>query len=197
MISQDKNFFQSIPKDSTIFYWIPIICNLLKSKSEIGEVKAIIDIAKKEIKKIMLSITNVGTNDIRNKYLLKMLPSIDESEILRNNEMLCYQKSLKLLEEYNSIDNIFANIGKLDDRIRQKFEASKDVLDLAQELIKLRFDAVDIDTMDDFRTHLDNDNLSKFITKYGFRDIDSDARRFGSHSNAVKEKQVEEQKGLF
>ena len=29
-----------------------------------------------------------------------MLPSIDESEILRNNEMLCYQKSLKLLEEY-------------------------------------------------------------------------------------------------
>lgn len=100
MISQDKNFFQSIPKDSTIFYWIPIICNLLKSKSEIGEVKAIIDIAKKEIKKIMLSITNVGTNDIRNKYLLKMLPIIDESEILRNNEMLCYQKSLKLLEEY-------------------------------------------------------------------------------------------------
>ncbi len=100
MISQDKNFFQSIPKDNTIFYWIPIICNLLKSKSEIGEVKAIIDIAKKEIKKIMLSITNAGTNDIRNKYLLKMLPSIDESEILRNNEMLCYQKSLKLLEEY-------------------------------------------------------------------------------------------------
>ncbi len=100
MISQDKNFFQSIPKDNTIFYWIPIICNLLKSKSEIGEVKAIIDIAKKEIKKIMLSITNAETNDIRNKYLLKMLPSIDESEILRNNEMLCYQKSLKLLEEY-------------------------------------------------------------------------------------------------
>lgn len=100
MISQDKNFFQSIPKDSTIFYWIPIICNLLKSKSEIGKVKAIIDIAKKEIKKIMLSITNVGTNDIRNKYLLKMLSGIDESEILRNNEILCYQKSLKLLEEY-------------------------------------------------------------------------------------------------
>ena len=105
--------------------------------------------------------------------------------------------AIKLLEQYNSIENIFANISKLDDRTRQKFEASKDVLDLAQELIKLRFDAVDIDTMDDFRTHLDNENLSKFITKYGFRDIDSDARKFGSHSNAVKEKQMEEQKGLF
>ena len=105
--------------------------------------------------------------------------------------------AIKLLQQYNSIDNIFANISKLDERTRQKFEASKDVLGLAQELIKLRFDAVDIDTMDDFRTHLDNENLSKFITKYGFRDIDSDARRFGSYSNAVKEKNVEEQKGLF
>lgn len=112
MISQDKNFFQSIPKDNTIFYWIPSICNLLKSKSETGKVKAIIDIAKKEIKKIMLSITNAETNDIRNKYLLKMLPSIDESEILRNNEMLCYQKSLKLLEEYIKNDKAEKNIIK-------------------------------------------------------------------------------------
>ena len=43
--------------------------------------------------------------------------------------------AIKLLQQYNSIDNIFANISKLDDRTRQKFEASKDVLDLAQELI--------------------------------------------------------------
>ena len=105
--------------------------------------------------------------------------------------------AIKLLQQYNSIENIFANIGKLDDRTRQKFEASKDVLALAQELIKLRFDAVDIDTMDDYRLHLDNDKLSKFITKYGFREIDSDARRFGNYSNAVKEKKVVEQKGLF
>ena len=100
MIIQNKNIFQNIPQDSTIFYWIPSICNLLKSKSEIGKVKAIINVAKKEIKKIMVSITNPEKNEIRNKYLLRMLPNIDETEILRNNEMLCYQKSIKLMEEY-------------------------------------------------------------------------------------------------
>ena len=29
-----------------------------------------------------------------------MLPNIDKSEILRSKEMFCYQKALKMLEEY-------------------------------------------------------------------------------------------------
>lgn len=100
MVEKNKNIYQSIPKDNTIFYWIPTFCNLLKSESNVGNVKVLIDVAKKEIKKIMVSITNSDKNDIKNKYLSRMLPNIDKSEILRSKEMFCYQKALKMLEEY-------------------------------------------------------------------------------------------------
>ena len=100
MVEKNKNIYQSIPKDNTIFYWIPTFCNLLKSESNVGNVKVLIDVAKKEIKKIMVSITKSDKNDIKNKYLSRMLPNIDKSEILRSKEMFCYQKALKMLEEY-------------------------------------------------------------------------------------------------
>ena len=101
MVTKDEDIYQSIPKDNTIFYWIPTFCNLLRSKSNVGNVKILIDVAKKEIKKIILSITNSDRNDTKNKYLLRMLPTnIDKSEIFRNKEMLCYQQALKLMEEY-------------------------------------------------------------------------------------------------
>lgn len=100
MVSQDENIFQNIPKDINIIYWIPSICNMLKSKSEIGTAKAIIDIAKKEVRKIMVSISKAEEDEIKNKYILRMLPITNESEVFRNREMLCYEKSLQLLEEY-------------------------------------------------------------------------------------------------
>lgn len=110
MVSEDNDIFQSIPQDSTIFYWIPTICDILKSKSEFGDVKILIDVAKKEIKKIMVSITK--KNDIQNKYLLDMLSNTDETEILRNREMICYQKSIKFIEEYIKNQNLGKKLNK-------------------------------------------------------------------------------------
>ncbi len=112
MVSEDNDIFQSIPKDSTIFYWIPTICDILKSKSESGYIKILIDVAKKEIKKIMVSITKNKKNDIRNKYLFRMLPNIDESEVLRNREMICYLQSIKFIEEYIKNQNLEKNLNK-------------------------------------------------------------------------------------
>lgn len=115
MISQDKNIFQSIPQDSTIFYWIPTICTILKSKSQFRDVKILLDVAKKEIKKIMFPTTKTKNNDIQNKYLLRLLPATDKSEIFRNKEMLCYQKSIKLLEEYIKNQDLEKKLNKAID----------------------------------------------------------------------------------
>ena len=103
--------------------------------------------------------------------------------------------AVSLLSEYGTIDNILKNLSSLKESVRAKFESSRERLELAQALIRLRFDALKIEDIKDFKLNIDQQGLSSFIEKYGFKSIDA-LNRKGELRNMVKDERQQE-KGLF
>ena len=81
--------------------------------------------------------------------------------------------AIKLLKEYGNIENIYSNIDKLDIKTKEKFIEGKDWLTLARKLIKLRFDACKMNSIDDYKLNINHIGLAKFMDKYGFRDLET------------------------
>lgn len=87
--------------------------------------------------------------------------------------------AIKLLEKYGNIENILLHLNELDDKTRQKFIDSKEVLELAHKLISLKYDALQIDNFEKYLFKLDEQGLRNFREKYGFKDIDSNLNHSG------------------
>ena len=86
--------------------------------------------------------------------------------------------AVKLLTEYGSVENILANLDKIDEKTRQKIIDSKDVLQLAHDLIELHDDAIAITDINDYKLHLNHQTLGEFLTKYEFREFEKHNREF-------------------
>ena len=62
-------------------------------------------------------------------------------------------------------------------KTKQKFVDSKDALELAQQLISLKYDALTIDNFEKYKLNINSQKLSEFIEKYGFQSIDKSQRQ--------------------
>ena len=100
--------------------------------------------------------------------------------------------AIKLLQKYGSIENILLHLDELDDKTRQKFIDSQDVLLLAQQLVALKYDALEVRDFDKYLLNLNHDSLRAFIVKYGFKNIEQ-----SNYSTTQKAKTEVTQKGLF
>jgi len=80
--------------------------------------------------------------------------------------------AVKLLEKYEHIENILLHLNELDEKIRTKFIDNKDILELAYNLIQLRFDAIDVKDFKQYKMVINNQGLNNFIKKYGFKTLD-------------------------
>ncbi len=87
--------------------------------------------------------------------------------------------AVKLLTQYGSIANILEHLDELDEKTRAKFIASRDILELAEKLISLRYDAISVDNFEKYRLHLNHSGLANFIEKYGFKSLDKMQRDSG------------------
>ena len=96
--------------------------------------------------------------------------------------------AVKLLKQYGCIDNILQNLDKLDKSTKEKIENSRDWLLLAQQLITLKYDAIKIDNIDEYITNINHQKLASFMDKYGFRNLDKEAREKGFVKNYQKKK---------
>ena len=96
--------------------------------------------------------------------------------------------AVKLLKQYGCIKNILQNLDKLDKSTKEKIENSRDWLSLAQQLITLKYDALRIDNIEDYKTNINHQQLASFMDKYGFRDLDKEAREKGFVKNYIKNK---------
>ena len=93
--------------------------------------------------------------------------------------------AIKLLEKYGHIENIMLHINELDEKMRQKFLASKDVLELAIKLIELHCDAIEVNNFEQYKLNINYNGLKEFMEKYGFKSIDAKQRK---NSNISHEK---------
>ena len=75
-------------------------------------------------------------------------------------------------------------MNELDDKTKQKFLASKNVLQLARQLVSLKYDAIQIDNFEKYKVNINHIGLAEFIDKYGFKSLDKQQREngFGLHS---------------
>ena len=110
--------------------------------------------------------------------------------------------AVKLLHEYNHIEDILNNIDKLDNSTKTKINNSKDWLMLAQQLITLKHDAIKINDIDEYRTHINHQKLASFMDKYGFRNLDKEIRNQGFLKNNNKKTdenttQAQQQHSMF
>ncbi|MBQ7552088.1 MAG: hypothetical protein IJT15_01395 [Rickettsiales bacterium] len=96
--------------------------------------------------------------------------------------------AVKLLKQYGCIDNILQNLDKLDKSTKEKIENSRDWLLLAQQLITLKYDAIKIDNIEDYKTNINHQKLASFMDKYGFRNLDKEVREKGFVKNYQKKK---------
>lgn len=79
----------------------------------------------------------------------------------------------KLLSEFHSIDNLLNNLDKIDKkRVREKIKNNLDKLELSRRLVPIKKDLpLDID-LNDFVYRLPNeDNLTAFYEKFGFKSL--------------------------
>ena len=100
--------------------------------------------------------------------------------------------AIKLLQKYGTIENILLHLDELDEKTRQKFIDSQDVLLLAQQLVALKYDAMEVSNFDKYLLEINNDRLREFIVKYGFKNIEQ-----LNHNITQKAKTEVIQKGLF
>ena len=96
--------------------------------------------------------------------------------------------AVKLLKQYGCIENILQNLDKLDKSTKEKITNSRDWLMLAQQLITLKYDALKIDNIEDYKTNINHQKLASFMDKYGFRNLDKEAREKGFVKNYQKKK---------
>ena len=80
--------------------------------------------------------------------------------------------AVKLLTQYGSVAHILEHLEDLDEKTRTKFITSMDVLELAEKLISLRYDAISVDDFEKYRLHINHERLAEFIKKYGFKSLD-------------------------
>ena len=84
--------------------------------------------------------------------------------------------AVKLIEKYGSVENILLHLQELDEKTKNKFSENREILELAQQLIKLDNNAISVDNFDKYKLNINHQNLYKFIEKYGFKSIEKQQR---------------------
>ena len=166
IISSDLDMLQVVD-DNTRMY------RLLKGFSELEEV----DVAAIEKKYGIL----------KRQFLdLKALKG-DNSDNIPGVPGIGEKGAVKLLNEFNDFDGIYANIDKITGSTRKKLEEGKDSAYMSRELAKIMFDApVKLDEMKDFV--LDEGKVVNALKKLEFYSLIS---KFGFSLSAGKEEKVE------
>ena len=85
--------------------------------------------------------------------------------------------AVKLLGKYGHLENLWLHMHELDESTRKKFLNSKDVLELAYKLVKLRYDAVKVDDFSKYLVNMNHNGLNAFMQKYNFKTIDGKQRQ--------------------
>ena len=107
--------------------------------------------------------------------------------------------AIKLLQKYGHIENILIHLNELDDKTKQKFLESREILELAYQLIKLDTNALDANDFSKYKMSLNHNGLSQFIDKYGFKSIDALQRNGGflKKNTTNEQEQKIQQPSLF
>lgn len=107
--------------------------------------------------------------------------------------------AIKLLQKYGHIENILIHLNELDEKTKQKFLESREVLELAYQLIKLDTNALDANDFSKYKMSLNHNGLSQFIDKYGFKSIDALQRNGGflKKNTTNEQEQKTRQSSLF
>lgn len=102
----------------------------------------------------------------------------------------------ELLNQYGSLENIFANLAKIPDKIRGKLEQGRESAYLSQELARIVVDMqLDISKESLAYTGLEREELREMLTRLGFRSL---LRRLWPESLEPKHKKIpDNQMGLF
>ena len=96
--------------------------------------------------------------------------------------------AIKLLQKYGHIENILIHLNELDEKTKQKFLESREILELAYQLIKLDTNAFDVNDFSKYKMSLNHEGLSQFIDKYGFKSIDKKNKRVYLEIKIFKQK---------
>ena len=107
--------------------------------------------------------------------------------------------AIKLLQKYGHIENILIHLNELDEKTKQKFLESREILELAYQLIKLDTNALDANDFSKYKMSLNHNGLSQFIDKYGFKSIDALQRNGGflKKNTTNEQEQKTRQSSLF
>ena len=142
-------------------------------------------------------IASIATDAVK-KGMQVIVVSADKDlcQLVKDGEIAVYDPSkkkyldgaVKLLKQYGCIENILQNLDKLDNSTKEKIENSRDWLMLAQQLITLKYDAIKIDNIEEYKTNINHQKLASFMDKYGFRNLDKEAREKGFVKNYQKKK---------
>lgn len=80
--------------------------------------------------------------------------------------------ALQLLQQFDTLDNIYENLWQVKDSVRRKLEAGKDSAYMSKKVAELWFDApVELDLQDMDVTDLDTAKLKELLTKLEFRSL--------------------------
>jgi len=78
--------------------------------------------------------------------------------------------ALKLLQEYKSIENIYANINNLKGKLKEKFELGKSTVDLSVKLVTIKIDIeLNITDEDVLLKDLDENKITELFKELEFR----------------------------
>lgn len=97
-MSLRNDFSKKVLKDKNILQWIPFICKFIVKDPAKTYLSCFIKAAREELKKNIkdLSLSPKMTALLTNEEQ----KAINEAEIIRNREMICYHMSLKSLAEF-------------------------------------------------------------------------------------------------
>ena len=94
----------------------------------------------------------------------------------------------KLLQKYGHIENIFLHLNELDDKTKKKIIDGKELLELAYNLISLRYDAIEIENFDKYKLNLNNAGLIEFMKKYNFSTLDKIQKQSFNNAHTLSNK---------
>lgn len=125
----------------------------------------------------------------------------DQSDNYKGAKGIGPKTAAKLLQEYGSIDNIFKNLKKIDERIQKMLEDHKEAVLMSHKLATILTN-VDINVdMKKTEFHGFNENLKEFLKKYEIYSLMNrmfnQRKQSGKKEEPKEKKSNENQMGLF
>jgi DNA polymerase I len=122
-------------------------------------------------KKGISEIDEYGEQEIVEKYSLRVNQMIDLKALMGDNsdnipgaKGIGEKTAIKLLLEYNTLDNIYDNIDKIQGKLKEKLEQSKENVYLSKELATIKKN-IEIET-NNSETILNEQPLLEFLEQY-------------------------------